>query len=151
MATNPAYRHGVHLTTVTIQRLSRSSTGLFSNNGSPLDVQALVTRLGHNVRKEMENMQPVTSTRINMVPVSSGNAVTLTEMKRQATASILATVLDTASWVLLTWVEGNETYAGYYSVGEQSDGGITSRGLNTVTVQFEPCDPGQAQVTYTAA
>lgn len=151
MATTPPYRLGKDLTTCTIQRLSVSAAGVFSNLGSPLNIQAVITRLGHEVLRELVNIQPLTSTQMNEVPISVGNALQITELKLANAASALNTVLNSCSYVLITWIEGNETFAGYFSVGAQTASGVEDRGAQTVTVQFRPCNPGGAQVSYAAA
>lgn len=151
MATTPPYRLGKDLSVITIQRLSVSASGLFSNLGSPTSIQALITRLGHETRREMENIQPVTSQRMNMVPISTGNGVQISEIKLANAASAMNTVLATCQYVLISWTEGNESFAGYFSVGAMTEGGVNGRGQQVITVAFEPCDPGQAQVAYVAA
>jgi hypothetical protein len=151
MATTPPYRLGKDLTAITIQRLTVSSAGLFSNLGSPLNIQGVINDLGHEALAEMENIQPVTSTQINEVPISFGNAITITELKLANAAPALHTVKQSCSYVLVTWTEGDETFAGYFSVGPMTKSGVQGRGAQTVTVQFRPCNPGQAQVAYTAA
>lgn len=145
------FRLGRDLTVATIQRLAVSPAGVFSNLGSPMNIQAVITRLGHEMIREMENIQPVTSTLINEVPISYGDALQVTELKIANAASALNTVIRTCSYVLITWTEGNETFAGYFSVGPQPTSGVENRGQQTITVQFRPCNPGQTQVAYTAA
>lgn len=148
--TTPPWRLGVHLTAITIQRLSVSAAGVFSNLGSPLNIQALIEDLGHQVRQVMEDIGPVTSTQMNMVAIRIGNALRITELKQSNAESKIHLVQDTATYCLISWTEGNETFAGYFRVGNM-DGGIRGRGAQRVTCEFEPCDPGQAQVARSAA
>lgn len=149
---SPAWLLGKHLTQVTVVPYTIDPVTGAWTAGTSLDVWGVMDDLDHQTNVEFEDIRPIHSTQQNEEAISFGNAVVLTTLKKSDSGQKLHGLVNTyaGQGALLTWVEGKETFAGYFKVG-QLRGGMKGHGRQAVSVDFRPTDPGTAQVTRTVA
>lgn len=149
MATIPQWKLAQNLTAITATGQLISSGGVLSNS-TVYNLVALIDELTHTGEEEVEDIRPVNSIRMNEVRLATGHAVRLTALKRSDTGALLSLLYQNFAYVYLSWVEGTETFAGYFRVGRYEHG-IRGHGRQVVSLEFRPCDPGAAQVTYSTS
>ena len=148
MPTNEPWTVAANLTSLLIQKLTRATNGAFSVNGSAYQCVGILDRFGHEDEVQSENIKPVTSTRRNEVPLTTGTSMRITTLRNSRYGQVLENIKRNAGWCLVTYAEGTETIGpGYFSVGNLSRG-TDGEGRQTITLELRPCDPGQEQVPY---
>ena len=149
----PDWQVGRHLTVYTLTKQAfNPDTGALTDNGTALDVRAVMEEFGHDRDIETEEIRPIWSTQHNEVYIGSGHRGRLTTLSRGYSASVLAELAmeEPEGYVKVSWTEGVETFTGYFKIGNYT-GGMRGHGRQTKTLELLPCDVTDPQLVHTVA
>lgn len=144
---------GADLSTVTITALTVGSGGSLSA-GSAQNIRAFIFAVDPEQRVEAEDIRPIWSKKINMVPTGEGESIRLAVLQRGDAANIMTSITRPPTNGLryrIAWTQGTETFTGDYLLVGGSPGGVTQRGQNTQEYRFDPIDNGGTQVAYSSS
>lgn len=143
------FRLGQHLTAITIAGATIAANGAVSL-GAAQNMVGVIDDLDHRVVKDVEDVRPLNSLQMNEVITGIGNRIRVTELKRSWVSSVLHNIVDDFDHCFVAWVEGNETFGGYFVIGEMT-GGMHGHGRQTVSIDCGPIALSDvAQVVRTA-
>lgn len=148
----PDYLLGEHLSVITVAALTLT-TGTWTP-ATAVDIHAYILSVEETLEVQSDDIRPVWSKQVNMVPHSIGESCTLQCLNHTASANTLNQLARTTASkrVQVVWTAGDETLTGFFTLSRATTG-VTSHGQNTSGWDLVPMDPGNstAQVAYVAA
>ena len=145
MVAIPVWLTGQHVTACAIIPQTVSS-GTFTP-GSSKNLVGSIDGIEIDSTPELEEISPITTTRLNHVVLKSGTRITLTEILQSSGEKMLAAAAVAADYFQVTLTRGGQAWSFYGARGSYNES--LQRGRSVASLTVEMVDIGSANPTYT--
>lgn len=145
MTAIPVWLLGQHVSACAITPQSVAANGTLSA-GAASSLVGSLDGIELDSTPELEEISPITTSRLNNVVVKSGTRITLTEILKSNGTNILPAAAVAADYFYVAITRGGQSWAFYGARGTYTES--IQRGKSVASLTLEMVDIGSANPTY---